>query len=362
MKKRIIISGGGTAGHIMPLISVYKKIKDDFEVLYLGSGPDRKIVEAAGIKYKRIFSGKWRRYFSFYNFIDPFKVLFGFLQTFFIILFFRPKIVFTKGGYVTVPVGLAAKVLFKRLVIHESDVIMGLSNRILAPFAKKIFTAFPVEYYSPKIKRKAVWTGLPVREEILTGDAKKAVDDLDFKNNLPTVLFIGGSSGARGINKLVLQSLDQLLKFCQVVHIVGPDDYEKVRSVALKLEPDKASRFRYFDFLGPELSDVYAASDLVVSRSGATTLAELAGLGKPSIIIPYPFASADHQNANAKVLYKNQAAILYEEKELTPEKLVAQIKRLIENQNAAIHLSENIKKFYKKESANIIAQELTNLS
>jgi len=358
MKKRLLISGGGTAGHVWPLISLYENIKDEYDVLFVGSGNERELVEKAGIKYKKILSGKWRRYFSWLNFIDPIKVLFGFIQAKYLMITFRPQVVFTKGGYVTVPVGIAAALFRRRLIIHESDAVMGLSNRILSRFAKKILTAYPKENYPKKYQRKIVWTGVPVRAEIFTGDYNKAIDDFDFSKELPTVLFIGGSSGAAGINKLVLESLEELLSFCQIIHITGKKNYHKVREAATLLDTVKRSRFRYFDFVTRELPDIFAVSDLAVSRSGATTLTELAALGRPTIFIPYPFSASDHQRINAQILERNQAAVVYDEKELTSVKLVDQIKRLLDNKRALKDLSENIKKFYKSNAVELIIAEI----
>lgn len=360
MKKRIIFSGGGTAGHVWPLISVYKAMEKDFEALYLGTGDEkeRQLVERAGIKYRKIISGKYRRYFSLANFIDPFKVILGIIQSFLIMLFFRPQIVFTKGGYVTVPVGIASFLTARKLVIHESDSVMGLANRILAKLAKKVFCAFPIESYPKNIRNKAVFVGVPVRPEILTGDRGKARDDFEFSPGPPTVLFIGGSSGAKGVNDFVSHNLDKLIDFCQVIHITGKNDYPKIRQRALELSSKKQKKFRYFNFVTHELPDILSLSDLVISRAGATTIFELAALSKPTIFIPYPYAAANHQFVNAKILERAQAGVLMEEGKFTDEQLIAQIKRLLDNQKAMANLSKNIHKFYQSNSAERIGQQL----
>jgi UDP-N-acetylglucosamine--N-acetylmuramyl-(pentapeptide) pyrophosphoryl-undecaprenol N-acetylglucosamine transferase len=363
MKKRIILTGGGTAGHIWPLLSLAQKLKTDYELLFLGSGlkTEKEMVEKAGISYKKILSGKWRRYFSLMNFIDPFKVFIGIIQSKFKILSFRPAAVIAKGGYVTLPVGIAAFVLRCPLIIHESDAILGLANRILSHFARKILTAFPKEYYPKKYHQKIVWTGVPVRPEILTGDRQKALDDLDFDPEIPRVLFIGGSLGAQAINKLVLKSLSHLVQFCQVIHITGRRDYSLIRDQAVRLSSQERKNYRYFDFVDRELPDIFAASDLVISRSGATTLFELAALSKPVIFIPYSFAATNHQMINAQILAKNQAAIVYQEKELTSQKLIDQIKRLLENSRALSDLSEKIKKFSQKDALDLIVEEINKI-
>lgn len=363
MRKRIILTGGGTAGHIWPLLSVYEKIKNEYEILFLGTGNEREreLVEKYGIKYKKIFSGKLRRYFSLANFIDPFKVILGFLQSIFIILRFRPSIIFAKGGYVTVPVGLAAKIVFKKIVIHESDVIMGLSNRILSKFAKEILVAFPVKYYPKKISKKSVCVGVPIRPEILTGDKGKALDDFDFKTEIPTILFIGGSSGAHKINQIVWKSLPELLKSYQVIHITGTKDYSETRKIAAQFDNEKRSRYRFFDFITKTLPEIYSLANIVVARSGATSLFELSALRKPTIFIPYPYAASNHQYKNAKVLEKSQAAIIINESEITNKKLVSQIKRLVENDRARNNLRKEIEKYYKKDSVDLIAEEIDKL-
>jgi UDP-N-acetylglucosamine--N-acetylmuramyl-(pentapeptide) pyrophosphoryl-undecaprenol N-acetylglucosamine transferase len=359
-KKRIILTGGGTAGHIWPLLALAKHLKGEYDLLFLGSGKkeERELVEKEGIIYKKILSGKYRRYFSLMNFVDPFKVILGIIQAKYYIISFWPEVVVAKGGYVSLPAGLAAFILRRRLIIHESDAVLGLANRMLAPFSKKILTAFPSEYYPSKFHKKIVWTGVPIRDEIFTGDRKKALDDLDFETQLPTVLFIGGSSGAKAINWLALKSLKELAKICQVIIITGRAGFEEVRKNVTRLNSNQKKRIRYFDFVTRDLPDIFAASDIVVSRSGATTLFELAALAKPVIFIPYPFSAANHQVKNAQILEKNQAAIVYDGKDLTTEKLVDQIKRLLENRKALNNLSQNIKKFYKNDTDDLIMAEI----
>lgn len=363
MKKRIILTGGGTAGHIWPLISLYNKLKDEYDFLFVGSGnkDERLLVEKAGIKYKKVLTGKLRRYFSFMNFVDPFKILIGTFQSIFILLSFRPSLIFAKGGFVSAPIGFASFLLHRKMFIHESDAVMGLANKSLARFAKIIFTGFPKKYYPKRFQKKIIWSGVPIREEILTGDRGKTYDDFGFDKNLPVLLVIGGSSGASGINRLVFSSLEELTEFCQVIHLTGKNDFAKSQKIAQKLDINLRNRYRNFGFVNSELADIFSITTLAVSRSGATTLSELAALGKPTIFIPYPYSAADHQLVNAKVLEKKQAAVVLPEDEITKDQFVSQIKRLLVNDNARKFLSDNIQKYYKRNSLEIIISQIKKI-
>lgn len=360
MKKRIILTGGGTAGHIWPLLSLYRRLKDEYEFLFIGSGDEneRLLVERANIRYKKVLTGKLRRYFSWMNFIDPFKIFIGIFQSIFILISFRPSLVFAKGGFVSAPIGFASFLLRRKIFIHESDAVMGLANRSLAGFSKIIFTGFPKKYYPKRFQKKIIWSGVPVRDEVLTGDKGKALDDFGFTKDLPVLLVIGGSSGATGINNLVFKSLEDLTDFCQVIHLTGRKDFSKSQKIAAKLGMNLRNRYRSFSFVTTEQADIYSITDLAVSRSGATTLSELAALGKPTIFIPYPYSASDHQYINAKILEKKQAAVVLVENETTKDQFVAQIKRLVVNESARKFLAENIRKYYKKDSIDIIIDQI----
>lgn len=315
---RILFTGGGTLGHTIPNLAVIEEfIKNSkkHHILYIGSrgGPEKEAVVKFAAKldfhhleYKEITCGKLRRYFSWQNFIDAFKVPIGFFQALRIIGVFKPEIVFSKGGYVAVPVVFAAKILGIPVFVHESDVVPGLGNRICASVADKILLSFEEskKYFknsenardsNNKVAKFQV-TGNPVRSEILKGAREKGMKLCGFYKFKPVVLIMGGSLGAMQINKLVWDNLDSLLKKYQIAHIVGKGN--------LKFGLSKEG-YKQFELLFDELKDVYAACDLIVSRGGANSLAEIAALGRNAVVIPLGTAgSRGDQLVNAKVCAK----------------------------------------------------------
>lgn len=270
------------------------------EVLYIGSkgGMEKKMVEDVGIRYAGVSCGKLRRYFSVENFVDFFKVPFGLFQARRILKEFEPDVVFSKGGYVSVPVVIAARWLKIPVIVHESDISPGLANKICFKFAEKICVSFEetLAYLPKKFSKKAQYTGSPVREEILEGDSETGHQLTKFDKHRPVVLFIGGSQGAQQINELIRASLDELLKKFQIVHIVGKGN--------LDIGVNKRGYVQY-EFLGKELADVYAMSEMVVTRGGANALAELALLKKKVLVIPLSGeASRGDQMENAQLFVR----------------------------------------------------------
>lgn len=257
------------------------------------------MLEKSGIPYRPIFTGKWRRYFAWRNFIDPFFVLFGFFQSIIIILRFRPKVIFSKGGFVSLPVALAAFVLRRKLILHESDSRMGLANRVASRLAAVVCVAFPGLL---KKGKKYRMTGNPIRPEIAGGDPKEGWRLTGFKKGLPVLLVWGGSQGAAEINRMIEEEFREFTHAFQIVHVTGAGKHINKKSL----------HYVSFDYLGEELRHVYAITDLVIGRAGANSLYELAYLKKPNIIIP--IKNAD-QLGNAKYFEDKGASLVYKNQE-----------------------------------------------
>lgn len=334
---RIILSGGGTGGSVVPLLAVteeIKKQKPQTEFLFIGTRkgvPEKKMIQTVKIPYQPIFSGKLRRYFSLKNVADLFLILFGFFQSIFLILKFKPQAIFSAGGFVAVPLSLAGWLLGVPIFIHQQDLVPGLANKLIAPLAKKITVSFPVSLKSFK-RTKAVLTGNPVRPEIFQGKKQKAVEMFGLEENLPLLLIIGGGTGAKDLNNLIFQIVPDLAGFCQVIHLTGPGK----GMVDKKLNQ---SRYHQVEFLTVEMPDVYQAADLVVCRAGLGTLTELSVLQKPAILIPIPDS---HQEANAEYFKEKAGTVLLYQKILTPKVLLEKIKKMIESPDDLKNLGDKI--------------------
>ncbi len=345
MNMKIILSGGGTVGSVSPLIALANEIKNrqnQTEFLWLATknGPEIKLIKNYNIEVKEIFSGKLRRYFSLSNFIDPFLILFGFFQALSIILKFKPDIVLSAGGFVSVPIVWAAWILRKPSLIHQQDVRPGLANKLMAPFAKIITVTFKntLAKFNP---RKTVLTGNPYRVDLLSGSKEAGYTFFGFSPALPVILVIGGGTGAASLNNLVLQNISELTSFCQVIHLTGgKSDAAQSRT-----------NYKSYDFLTDKLKDAYAIADLVVSRAGMSVLTELAALKKPAVIIPIPNS---HQEENATEFYRNNAAALMEEKKINPKDFAVIIKELLGDRAGLDNLSRNIGKMFPENSASKI--------
>ncbi|MFW5991981.1 MAG: undecaprenyldiphospho-muramoylpentapeptide beta-N-acetylglucosaminyltransferase [Halanaerobiaceae bacterium] len=321
--KKIVLTGGGTAGHVMPNLALIPSlIKKGWRINYIGSyrGIERELLKKYEIPYYPISSGKFRRYFSPRNFTDPFRVLKGIGDSIVILGRIKPGVIFSKGGFVSVPVVLAARLKGIPVILHESDLTPGLANRILVRFATRICATFPETLkYLPA--DKAVLTGNPIREEILQGSKEKGYRYTGFVSGKPVLLVIGGSLGSVTINKSIREILSDLLAYFQVVHICGKGNIDK------SLEGRKG----YFqvEFIMEELPAVLAVADIVVSRAGANFIFELLALAKPNLLIPLSRrASRGDQIHNARSFEQQGFSDVLEEEKLTSEKLLQKIKKL----------------------------------
>lgn len=330
--KRIVLTGGGTAGHVTPNIALIPKLKElGYEVHYIGSkdGIEKKLIEELGIPYYGISSGKLRRYFDVKNFTDPVKVIKGFFEAKTILKKLKPNVIFSKGGFVTVPVVLAAKNLKIPAAIHESDITPGLANRLCIPSATKVCANFPETIkYLPE--DKAVLTGSPIRKELFSGNKIAGLDFCGFTANKPVILVTGGSLGSVAVNDAIRNLLPTLLRDYQVIHLCGKD----------KLDPELQGKPGYvqYEYIKEELSDLFAASDLIISRAGANTICEILAMRKPNILIPLSAAtSRGDQILNAESFQSQGFSYVVKEEELSNETLLDAIRSVLESKETYIN-------------------------
>lgn len=348
---RLLLTGGGTGGHIYPALAIANYLKERFqtlELLYVGTkeGLESSIVPQSGIAFKTIDVCGLPRKVSPAFFKAGLRAVKGSTEAIGVVSKFKPDIVVGTGGYVCGPVVLAAKMLGKPAMIHEQNAFPGLTNRILAKLVDKVMVNFSdAEVYFDKPQKIAV-TGLPVRQEIVKTTKEEGLAYLGLENNKTTLLISGGSRGARSINRTMAACYPQLLKHenLQIIHLTGKDGYketmEAIKKVGIDLE--KYNRIIVKPYLN-EMEYALNAADFCIGRAGATYLAELTACGLPSILIPYPFASENHQEFNAKALVDKNAAIMILDKELNKECLIEAINRLELDESYRNEMARNAK-------------------
>ena len=340
---RILLTGGGTAGHAWPITLIAQSLMKNrrVEILYVGSrqGVERHLLENSGIPFRAILVGKRRSYFSLANFWDLIKVGIGIVQAFFIIVSFRPDVIFAKGGYVTVPIIFWLTFLKIPLVIHESDAVLGKANLFAARKAAKICLGFPIEEYKENLAlEKVIYSGIPISEEFLQTPIRAG--------SRLKILITGGSQGSAKINQLIREILLELLKKYEIWHISGKRDYEE-------LSKTKDPHYYLFDF-SSEMAKLMRDSDLVISRAGASTLTEISACGKSSIIIPLETAKGEHQEANARVFQKRNAAVVLPEKNLTSSSLLDIINNLMADEGMRKLLGHHARSLFQPNSTSEI--------
>ena len=329
--KRIILTGGGTAGHVTPNIALLPRLKElQYDIHYIGSynGIEKDLIEPFHIPYHGISSGKLRRYFSMKNFTDPFRVLKGFYEANKLIKTLKPDVIFSKGGFVSVPVVMAGKRNHVPTIIHESDITPGLANKLSMPSATKICCNFP-ETLKNLPADKAVLTGSPIRQELLTGDKEAARKFCHFTSQKPVILVIGGSLGAVAVNNAVRSNLPELLKDFQIIHLCGRG----------KLDPtlNNLNGYVQYEYIKDELKDLFALTDIVISRAGANAICELLALHKPNLLIPLSAnASRGDQILNARSFERQGFSMVLEEEDITNEKFLSCVHTLYKNRQQYI--------------------------
>jgi len=376
-KTKILVTGGGTGGHMYPIISVVAELQTEalnsnrkLRIRYVGSTNKRyrKILKDNGVEVRRILGSKLRRYFSLANFIDVPKFLISLLQAFWSVFLFKPTVVFSKGGPGSVPVVLAANLFKIPIVIHESDSIPSLTGNITARFAKVIAISFKsAEKHFEKFPGRIILTGNPIRTSLLKEktEQKKAKAFVEFDKDEPLILVLGGSQGAAFINNLVLDNLDKMLEITQVFHQTGRDNYEKIAAefavLARQLPENLANRYKAVDYFDDDISLAYSAADIVISRPGAGGIFEIAAFEKPSILIPITESANNHQKFNAVEYSETGAAVVFEEKNLLPQVFLRKIKELISDEEKLAQMSAATSEFYKPDAAKKLADILLNI-
>lgn len=354
---KIILSGGYTLGPVTPLLAIHDIIKDKYpeaEFLWIGTktGPEKELIEKKGIRFKVIASGKIRRYFSIWNLVDLFKIKIGFWQSLKIMWKESPDLCISAGGFVSVPLHWAAWLFGVSTWVHQQDVHVTWSNKIMAPFAKKITTALESSLKDFS-KRKTIWLGNPVRKEILSSTKEQGIKKFNLDKNLPTVFATGGGTGSLRVNQLIVEAVQHLKNHAQVIHLTGKERPQELADRAQK----HFDYYQVFQFFTDEMKDAYGAADIVISRGGFGTITEIAALGKTAILIPKP----GHQDENVDFLNKAEAVILVDEKTSDGNQLAMIIKNLLKDEIKRKQLSQKLQKMLplaKKEKVLEIVNQL----
>ncbi|MBU0732247.1 UDP-N-acetylglucosamine--N-acetylmuramyl-(pentapeptide) pyrophosphoryl-undecaprenol N-acetylglucosamine transferase [Patescibacteria group bacterium] len=332
---KILLTGGGTAGSATPLIAIAEKLKGH-DILFIGTedGPEREVVEAAGIKFQSFIAGKFRRYISFRTPIDGFKVLIAIVKAYFFLGRVKPDVIVSAGSFVSPPFIWAGKFRGIKSLVHHQDLQMTMATKLMKKNATVLTKAFK------EIPLEAIWTGNPVR------DLSPTTSEINFQDDKPVVLIMGGGIGAQKVNELVNE---KLLEFCNIIHITGKG------KKGLELD---SKNYQSFEFLTDQMNEALGKADIVVSRAGLGAISELSILGKPTILIPYEGA----QEENARFLEEKNAAIVYGQDNLTQEKFTKKIKELIDNKEKQNSLSINIRKINKSDASQTIAEKIIKLA
>ncbi len=370
-KLRLAVAGGGTGGHVLPGISVVQELqrRDALaDVLWIGShdGQERQSAAAAGIRFVSIPTGKLRRYLSVSNIIDMGRVPVGVVAARRVLRSSRPDVVFSTGGFVSVPTVIAASGLAP-VVTHEQTAIIGLANRINARFAAVLaISHHESEAAARQLHRHVELTGNPIRTGLIEGDRSRALAQLGFTSDLPVLYVTGGARGASALNERIGELLPDLLAHVQILHQTGPtsanQDGARLRQQREALPPEFQQRYVLREFIGAELSDVYAAADLELGRAGAGTVAELSFVGLPSILIPLPGAGGDEQFRNAQVLAGVGAAVVIPQSEATNDRLLSETLRLLADRERLQAMSTAAKSVAQPHAAANLADLLLSIA
>lgn len=364
-KKTIFLLGADTGGHVIPVyalaLELEKKSNTDLVVIGVGTEIEKKFYsKLANSKYIKIIAGKFQFGSIWIRFLFYCRLLFGFIQSLFLILKYRPSVIFLKGNYATVPMAFAAKLLNYPVINHESDAIVGKSNKIIAKFSKKLFVSYPKEIYKENIENM-IYSGPILRKDFVSLGlpTKEDYQSFLFSQNLPIILILGGSLGAKSINQCIFQTLEKLLSKYQIIHQTGKADISKAQRLRSNLSSEIQKRYYVSSFIDQEFISAIKVSDLIVSRSGSGVF-EFAASKKATILIPYPYASNDHQTANARFFSKKLAAKIIADNKLHSSVILAMIDNLFADKNKIKELGKNFKESIKTNGLETIVKELIN--
>ena len=365
---KILFTGGGTAGHVLPIVGIVREIrkiyaKKDLQFFYIGPKDEfgEILLSQEGINVKQVLAGKIRRYTDWKSFsqnlVDVlFKIPAGVFKSFFYIFFLAPDLIFSKGGFGSIPGVIAGWLLQVPIFLHESDITPGLANRFLNKFSLEIFVSFPkTEYFPPK---KMILVGNPIRREILEGSKEKAKKIFKLSGDKKVVLILGGSQGAQRINDKILEILPELLTNFEILHQCGERNFKEVRAEARAVTPKNLEKYYHpFPFLKEEeLKQVYQVVDLIVSRAGSGSIFEISAIGKPAILVPLPEAAQNHQVKNAYSYAENGACLVMEEANFTPRFFLEKLKHFFSHPEKLEEMQVAAKKFARPMAAKIIAE------
>ena len=367
---RLLLTGGGTGGHLFPLLAVVRQAKKiaqekniDLEVFFVGPRTihQEKLAEE-GVKIKNISAGKWRRYGKqqgvgeyLNNFLDLFRFIGGFMASLWYLLIIMPDIVFSKGGYGSLPASFVSWLYWIPLFIHESDAVPGLANLLEGKLARKIFLGFSeASQYFPS--KKVVVTGNPIREFFVQiGQREKLIEEKATR----TILVIGGSQGSQAINQIILEILPALVENYQVIHQCGENNFREVNELVKEVKLTNPDHYRLFSFLDEDqLKQYFSQADLIISRAGAGSIAEIAAAGKVSILIPLINSANEHQSKNANILAQADAALVLDQTNLTPHLFLEKIHYLLDHLERCEEMIKNVRKFVYPDAARKIAEEI----
>lgn len=364
---RIALTGGGTGGHLTPLVAVAQSVKEkDNQVDFLFMGPkgklEKKIIGENQIKMKYVMSGKARRYFSFLNFLDVFKLLIGVVQALWHLLWYMPDAVFSKGGHASIPVVLAAWIYQIPILTHESDSVPGVANRIIGKLSQRIAVSYPraKRYF---LEDKVLLTGNPIRKELIQGNKRAVIEKFGLTESKPIIFVLGGSQGAQNINDAIVRLLPKLLRSAQIIHQTGENNYDKAihgaRAVGIKEGHEGYIPLPFLEL--EDLKNTFAAANIVISRASSTSISEIAANKKPAILIPLPNAANNHQSMNAYALAEVGGAVVLEESNLTEHLLLQNVDRILHEDGFADKLVENMGVFYHADAAEKISEGLMEI-
>ena len=374
---KILFTGGGTGGHIFPIIAIARDLQNyyleanfqnDLQLFFIGPKGEIPLTELTqeGIKVKIILAGKVRRYFTvlsfFQNIIDVlFKIPFGIIQAFFYVFFLAPDVIFSKGGYGSIPAIIAGRLLGTPIFIHESDAMRGLANRFSHRFALEIFTSFSLEETEHFPREKMISVGNPIRQRLLEifleGDKEESKKLFQITGEKPLILFLGGSQGAQRINDVIYQSLNDLLTDFEIIHQAGPKNFKEAQSLSEVIINESLKRnYHLYPFLNEtELARAMVLADLIISRAGSGSIFEIAAFGKPSILIPLFESAQNHQLENAYLFSEKGACLVIEEANLTPHFLLDRLRYLFSHPSRLKEMGEKAQYFARPKSSQVIA-------
>ncbi len=360
---KIVFAGGGTGGHVYPALAIIESLqqKGDFTILYVGGyqGIENSIVPALGIPYRKIWISGFQRYFTLRNVLFPLKVMVSLFQSLFLMLNTRPDVVVGTGGYVSGPVVYSAAKLGIPTLVQEQDSFPGVTTRLLARYSEIVCVPYDsVRQYLKKIKGKVIVAGVPVRTSLKLHDREKATAHWGFDGHKPVLFILGGSQGARSLNTAMSRIAGGLVSGydIQILWQTGKGNFSEVMNWPISRHP----HIRVKDYID-SMDLAYSAADIIISRAGAITLAELAMVGRPCILVPYPYAAAGHQEKNAQTIAGMGAALMVKEDENFEQNLGAAIKKLLQDKQLAAEMGKKWKDIYQPEAAAYIADQVIHL-